>query len=243
MRNHKAPRQTTATIITILLALSPILIGVAQSIPLATSQEYKQFVHTTINSTSGNITVIDKPIFPVKINNTQIQIGQNWTITCPLQATHKYQIYCYGTWTNTQTEAKTDYDIYVYDPSGQLVSTHTQAAGVIENINDQNDNLFIATQSGNYSFLVKNDARESQGTQEATFMIMENIECNRWYTVPVQGKAADSTTHLKTAWTYEFATNASLVEVYLTIPDALDMYEARLFLMNDGSGLTQNGYP
>ncbi len=243
MRNHKASRQTTATIIALLLVLSPILIGVTQSIPLTTSQEYKQFVHTTINSTSGNVTVVDKPIFPVKINNTQIQIGQNWTIICPLQASHNYQIYCYGTWTNTQTEAKTDYDIYVHDPSGQLVSTHTQAAGVIENINSQSSNFFTATQSGNYSFIIKNDARESQGTQEATFMIMENIECNKWYTVPVQGKAADSTANLKTAWTYEFATNASLVEVYLSIPDTLDMYEARLFLMNDGSGLNQIGYP
>lgn len=243
MRTQNTPHKTAITIITVIIALSPILIAQTQAIQLTTSQEYRQFVHTTINSSKGNTTALDKPIYPVMINSSQIQIGQNWTITCPLQADHNYQIYCYGSWTNTQTEAKTDYDIYVYDPSTQLVSTHTQAAGVIENINTQNMDLFTPLQSGNYTFIIKNDARESQGTQQATFMIMESIECNNWYTVPIQGKAWDSTANLKTAWTYGFATNATLIEVYLTIPDTLDMYEARLFLMNDGSGPTLNGIP
>lgn len=244
MRTPNNPRSITVTIIAILLALSPIFIAEAQAVQLTASQEYRQFVHTTINSGKGNITALDKPIFPVMINSTQIQIGQNWTITCPLQAGRKYQIYCYGAWTNTQTDTKTDYDSYVYDPSGQLVSTHTQAAGIIENINSQQDpNLFIPAQSGNYSFVVKNDARESQGAQQATFMIMEKIECNQWYSVPIQGKNSDGTSNPKTTWTYEFTTNASQVDVHLTIPSTLDMYEARLFLMNDGSGPTENGYP
>lgn len=236
-------RQTTIAIIALILALSPILIAQTQAVQLTATQEYKQYIHTAINSSKGNITALDKPIFPVMINNNQIAIGQNWTITCPLQNSHNYQIYCYGTWTNSQTEAKTDYDIYVYDPSGQIVSTHTQAAGVIENINTQNNNLFTPTQNGNYTFIIKNDARESQGAQQATFIIMESIECNQWYTVPVQGKTWDSQSNLRTAWTYEFATNAPLVEVYLNIPDTLDMYEARLFLLDDGSGSTLNGYP
>jgi hypothetical protein len=244
MRTKKATHQTTATIIILFIALSPIFIAGAQSLQITASSEYNQFVHTTINSDRGNITALDKPIFPIMLNNSQIQIGQNWTITCPLEANHNYHVYCYGAWTNTQTEAKTDYDIYVYDPSGTLVSSHTEAAGVIEYINSLNDeNLFTPTQTGNYSFMIRNDARESQGAQQATFMIIENIQCNQWYTSTIQGKTEDSSSNPKTTWAYEFTTNASLLEVYLTIPDALDMYETRLLLMNDGSGPTVNSNP
>ena len=239
MRTQKTLKHTAITIIAIIIALSPILIAQTQALQLTASQEYKQFVHTYTNATA-----LDKPIFPVTINSTQIQIGEDWNITCPLQANHQYHTYCYGAWTNTQTEAKTDYDIYVYDPSDSLVSTHTQAAGIIENVNSQDDdNFFIPTQSGNYTFVVSNDARESMGCQQATFTIVENINCNQWYTAPIQGKNSNGTANLKTAWTYEFATNATLVEVYLTLPNTIDMYEARLFLMNDGSGPTDGGYP
>lgn len=244
MHTPNTPRQATITIIAIIIALTPLFIAQTQAVQLTATQEYKQYVHTAINSSKGNITAIDKPIFPVMITSNQIAIGQNWTITCPLQADHNYHIYCYGAWTNTQTEAKTDYDIYVYDPSGQPVSTHTQAAGIIENINSQdNPNFFIPTQTGNYTFVVINDPRESLGAQQATFSIVENIDCNKWYTTPIQGKNNDGSSNPKTTWTYEFATNAPLINVYLTIPSGLDMYEARLFLMNDGSGPTENNYP
>ena len=241
MHTPKHPHTKTATLIAILLILSPIFIATAQSAQITNSQEYKQFVH--INNKT-NTTALDKPIYPVMINTTQIAIGQNWTITCPLKADHKYQIYCYGAWTNTQTDTKTDYDIYVYDPTGKLVSTHTQAAGITEYINSQtSQGFFIPTQNGIYSFVVKNDARESQGSQQATFTITENLDCNQWYTAPIQGKNSDGVSSIETTWTYAFQTNASTVQVYLTIPNNLDMYEARLFLMNDGSGPTANGYP
>jgi hypothetical protein len=242
MHPHNKPRYITATIIVILIALSPIL--ETQALELTASQDYKQFVHTTINGSKGNITALDKPIYPVTINSSQIQTGQNWTVTCPLQANHQYHIYCYGAWTNTQIEAKTDYDIYVYSPSGSLVSTHTQAAGIIEKLNSEgNGNFFVPSQSGNYTFVVNNDARESLGSQQATFTIIENINCNQWYTAPIQGKNGNGAANTKTAWTYEFSTSAATVEVYLTVPKTLDMYEARLFLLNDGSGPTLNGYP
>jgi hypothetical protein len=244
MHNPNTPHKTAITIIAIIIALTPLIVAQTQAIQITNSQEYLQFVHTAINSSKGNITALDKPIFPIMINSGQIQIGQNWTITCPLQADHNYHIYCYGTWTNTQTEAKTDYDIYVYDPSSQLVSTHTQAAGIIENINSQNDpNFFIPAQTGNYTFIIINDPRESLGAQQATFTIVENIDCNKWYSVPIQGKNNDGTSNPQTTWTYEFVTDAPLINVYLTVPSVLDMYEARLFLMNDGSGPTENNYP
>ncbi len=45
------------------------------------------------------------------------------------------------------------------------------------------------------------------------------------------------------AWAYEFATNKSKVEVFLKVPNTLDMYEARLYLMNDQKSLLVNSYP
>lgn len=178
------------------------------------------------------------------INNAQIQVGQNWTITCPLEANHNYHIYCYGSWVSTSSTAKTDYDIYVSDPAGNAVSSHTEAAGFPEHIgSENNDNLFTPRQTGNYTFLVKNDARQSEGAQQATFMIIENLECNKWYTTPIEGKADDSTSLLHTTAAYECVTNESKLEIYLKIPNNLDMYEARLYLMNDQKSPSVNGFP
>ena len=183
------------------------------------------YVHTFINSEKGNITQIDKPIFPVMINSSQIQVGENWTITCPLQAYHNYHVYIYGAWVNTSSTAKTDYDIDVYDPSGNLESSHTEAAGFPEHLGSANDDsIFTPKQSGNYSFLIKNDARESAGAQQATFMIIENLECDQWYTSSVEGKGDDSQCSMRTSWAYEFVTNESTLEVHLRIPQTLDMY-------------------
>jgi hypothetical protein len=235
-------QKSIVTIVTLFLALSPIFIAGVQSIQITASSEYNQFVHTTINSEEGNITAIDKPIFPVMINNSQLQVGQNWIITCPLEANHKYHIYCYGTWTTSQIKT-TDYDVYVYNPSGSIVSSHTEAAGVIEQVYSEGSNLFTPEQTGTYTFTIKNDARESQDAQQATFMIIENIECNQWYSIPIQGKTSDSFSTIETSRAYEFVTNASNMEIYITVPNTLDTYESRLFLMNDGSGPIINGYP
>ena len=97
------------------------------------------------------------------INNSQIQIGANWTIICPLQANHNYHVYFYGAYINTSSQAKTDYDIYVYDPQGNLESTHTEAAGLPEHLGTTvNDALFTPTQSGNYSFVIENNPVDSE---------------------------------------------------------------------------------
>lgn len=54
----------------------------AQSIP-----EYQRYVHTYLNdAVLGNWTYVEKPVFPVYFNTSQIAIGENWTIVCPLQA-------------------------------------------------------------------------------------------------------------------------------------------------------------
>ena len=197
-----------------------------------------------MNSENGNYTLVEKPIFPVMINNSQIPIGRDWTIICPLQAGHNYHVYCYGAWVNISSTAKTDYDIYVNNPEGNLESSHTEAAGLPEHLGTTtNDALFTPAESGDYSFVLMNDARESQGTQQATFMIIENLDTDEWHTITIDGKDTDNQAGFRTTWAYEFVTNESLVELYVKVPKTLDMYEARLYLMNNAKSLSINSYP
>jgi hypothetical protein len=216
----------------------------ALGLQITTTSDYTSYVQTYVNSSQGNYTLVEKPIFPVIINNSQIQIGADWTIICPLQAGHNYHVYCYGAWVNISSMAKTDYDIYVYNPQGNLESSHTEAAGLPEHLGTStNDALFTPIQSGDYSFVIKNDARESQGFQQATFMIIENLECDKWYISTIEGKDDNSQPSFHTIWSYEFVTNESKVELYLKVPETLDMYEARLYLMNNAQSPSINSFP
>jgi len=201
--------------------------------------EYERYVHYN-NQDGGNQIVIDKPVFPARIYNASIPIGENLTITCPLEANHTYHVYCYGDWVHTGPEPKTDYDIYVYNPQGIMESSHTEAAGLPEHLGTTVDApFFTPKQTGTYTFMIVNDARESNGAEPATFMIIENIQCNTWYTNRIIGKTG-STLAYNTNWAYEFITNSPLIEVYLKVPDTLDMYEARLYLMSDGQSVKIN---
>ena len=51
------------------------------------------------------------------------------------------------------------------------------------------------------------------------------------------------TSNFNTSWAYEFVTNASKVELYIKVPRTLDMYEARLYLMNNANSPSLNSYP
>ena len=245
MHQKNNPQTKILSLITILvLVISPIFLAQASGFQLTTTSEYTNYVHTYVNSNQGNYTLVEKPIFPVIINNSQIQIGADWTIICPLQAGHNYHVYCYGAWVNISSMAKTDYDIYVYNPQGNLESSHTEAAGLPEHLGTStNDAIFTPIQSGDYSFVIKNDARESQGFQQATFMIIENLECDKWYTSTIEGKDDINQPSFHTTWSYEFVTNESKVELYVKVPETLDMYEARLYLMNNAQSPSINSYP
>jgi hypothetical protein len=237
---NNTPKNLSIGII-IILIISPFFMATALSLQLTTTSEYVTHVHS---SPGKNCTFLEKPMYPVMINSSQILIGGNWTIICQLQANHDYQVYIYGTWVNISSSAKTDYDIYVYNPQGNLESSHTEAAGLPEHLGTTtNDKFFTPAQSGNYSFVIKNDPRESEGTQQATFMIMENLETDKWYTSFVEGKDANSSSSFHTNWAYEFVTNQSKVELYINVPKTLDMYEARLYLMNNAKSLNINGVP
>ncbi len=241
-----AQTKIAALITIIFLVCSPLFTALALNVQLTTTSEYTSFVHNYVTS-QGRFTYIEKPIFPVLINSSQIQVGGNWTIICPLQANHNYHIYCYGAWINTSSTAKTDYDFYVFDPQGNLESTHTESAGLPPHLGTTTDDpLFTPTQSGNYSFVILNSPIDSVSSQQATFMIIENLQCDQWYTSHVEGANSDNLNYY-TNWAYEFVTNSSYVELYVTVPKTLDMYEARLYLMNNvtatGNSSSLNGFP
>ena len=208
------------------------------------NSEYQLHVHTHINSEEGNWTSVEKPVFPIFFNDSQIAIGGDWSVVCPLLANRSYHVYCYGAWVNNGSAPKTDYDIYVYNPQGVLESEHTEAAGLPEHLGTRvNDTFFVPSTSGNYTFAIVNDARESNGTQQATFMALENIECDRWHTAYLEGKGLDNERAFYTSWAYEFVTDKPQIEVWVRVPVTLDMYEARLYLMSDAKSLIVNDAP
>ncbi len=139
--------------------------------------------------------------------------------------------------------AKTDYDVYVYDPQGKLESTHTESAGLPEHLGTNvTDPLFTPTLTGNWTFVLRNNPVDSHSAQEGTFMIVENLQTDMWYTTPMEG-TNDNKTSFYTNWTYEFETNSSRVQLYVQVPGTLDMYEARLYLMNNAESPTLDGFP
>jgi hypothetical protein len=230
-------------IIIIVLIISPLFMASATTAQSTTTSEYTNYVQNFVNA-HGNFTYVEKPMFPVLINNNQIPIGENWTIICPLQANHNYHIYFYGSYVNTSAQAKTDYDVYVYGPQGNLQSSHLESAGFPPHLGTTTgDPLFTPTQSGNYSFVIINNPFGSQGAQEGTFMIIENLQTDRWYSAYLEGTGNSSSPTLYTSWAYEFVTNASKIQVYMNIPDTLDVYEARLYLMDNSNYQTLDSYP
>jgi len=192
-------------------------------------------------------TYLDKPMFPVYFNESQIAIGREWSVICPLEANHSYHAYCYGEWINTGSEPTTDYDIYVYDPAGQMVGYHTQSAGLPEHLGvTVGKPFFVPKQTGNYTFVISNNPFASKGAQQATFMIIEDAECNVWNQRYLEGMNSQNMQSLNTSWAYEFETDSPFVNVYVKVPETLDMYEARLYLMTDPTSKNQmllNGVP
>lgn len=217
------------------------LMGFAAGLP-----ESEIYVRNFLNVPPyGNWTFVEKPAFPVFINSTQIQVGRNWTVVCPLTANHSYHIYCYGEWIDYTSNASTDYDVFVYNPLGEMEGYHTESVGLPEHLGSTvEDPFFNPKHTGNYSFVIRNDPRESKGSDQATFMIIENTECNTWHKVFIQGKVNDLPV-FRTSWAFEFSTESEHIEVLTRVPDTLDMYQARLFLMAAPSDERQvlNGVP
>jgi hypothetical protein len=224
-----------------LIAMNVLLIAYALNVStnFAVNGQYvpedQRFVREYSNTEFlGNWTYIEKPMFPIIFNESQIPIGQNWSVVCPLRANRSYHVYCYGDWINESSEPKTDYDIYVYNDLGIMEGYHTESAGLPEHLgNNVDDAFFIPEHTGNYTFVIANDPRESKGAEQATFMIVEDVECNLWNEHYTEGKDSSSLPVLRTSWGYEFVTESQHIELFIKVPEPLDMYEARLYMMSD----------
>jgi hypothetical protein len=234
----------------ILIVVLVLMFLVVKSKPFVQAQfpEYERFVHTSMNSEPlENVTYLEKPVFPVLLHDFQVAIGENWSIVAPLVANHSYRVYCYGKWVDNGSTPKTDYDIYVYNPLGMMEGYHTEAAGLPEHLGTTVDDAFFVPRfTGNYTFVLVNDPRESKGAQEATFMIIEDVECNAWHQQYVEGTDSNDVPVLNTSWGFEFVSVNQQVEVYVKVPETLDMYEARLYLMYDPKAANRtalNGVP
>jgi len=232
------------------LMFLPLLVSIVTSwftIAVSSFVYEENWVYTYINEPPyGNWTFTRRPVSPMKINDSLIQVGANWTYVYTLSANHTYHIYCYGDWIRDGPTPETDYDIYVYNPFGELEGYHTEAAGLPEHLGTTvNEPFFTPKYSGNYSFVIRNDPRESQAAEPATLMAIEHIEPNVWHSRFIVGKQGNISAE-NTSWAYEFATSSEHIEIQVQVPDTLDMYEARLYLManpENKKGESLNGVP
>ncbi len=246
-KQNKNKIQSSALVSTLILVLLATFVPIFQNEAYAQDQNEELYVHNFFDVPPyGNWTYLEKPISPVYINDSQIKIGSNWTIICPLKANHTYHIYFYGEWVDYGPNPETDYDIYVYNPLGELEGYHTEAAGLPEHLGTTTEEPFFKPKySGNYTFVIRNDPRESKAAKPATFMIIENIECNKWHEIHVEGK--ENNRHVEnTSWAFEFKTSSQKIEILLKVPETLDMYEVRLYPManpSEGVGETLNEVP
>lgn len=198
--------------------------------------------------TFENLTSIGKPVYPVMIDEGQISIGSTETFIYLLQVDHKYHIYLLGDWVDP-VEHSTDYDIFAYEASDaqpRFISSHTEAAGLPEQVgSDVHGRYFEPERTGNYYFCVRNDDSESSDAKAGTLVVIEHIEPNRWYSRHIRGKVEEESVR-DTSWAYEFNTSADRIRVFVDVPDSLDMYEARLYIMANpevNQGELLNGIP
>ena len=201
-----------------------------------------------IGEVFGNFTIVNNPVPAVVIGEGEIPIGKAHTYIYYLRKDHKYHITLSGAWANPATH-KTDYDVYVYKLTSSVASfysSHTESAGLLEQVaNDGLGHYFIPDSTGTYYLTVRNDALESAAAEQATLMVIEHIETDVWVGRHMEGKVNEKPRD-ETMWSYEFASPAKRIRVYIDVPDYLDMYEARLYAMANpvkGVGGLAEGIP
>ncbi len=214
-------------LVTVLLILGLIISITAASInvPRASGSPDPPF--------SGTVTVIEKPGSPIRIDDGNISIGATRNFLFQnLEEGHKYHAYFYGNWTDPVNHL-TDYDIYIYERgngSTTFLSSHTESAGYPEQpANNPSGQYFIPSATGDYYFSINNDLKESSATLGGTLNLVEHIDLNQWYTKYLD----ENKSGLVNNWIYEFETDADHIRVDIVVPDTLDMYEARVYVMGN----------
>jgi hypothetical protein len=195
-------------------------------------------------STIPETSKVPKPVDPVFINDgiDTIEIGpphewDSWFLEYDLKRDHKYHVFLVGDFVINSTDPVTDYDIYTYLPNGFKNGTHTESAGLPEQaFSDGVHQYFVPSSSGEYTFEIKYDDRDSENDSDplpAIFMLIEHIDVNEWYDQELEGRDWQDNEVWNTAWAYEFNTTSSQIRVSVDVPRSVDMYEARLYAMAD----------
>ncbi len=171
-------------------------------------------------------------------------------ILCKLEEGRKYHIYLVGDWIKNMTEIDqddpmTDYDIEVFDSQNNLISSHTEAAGLPEQVsNDKDHQYFVPKITDTYRFVIHNDPEDSEGDDQAVFMIIEHLEMNKRYELYLEGRPSPTLPYPDDyVWAYEFSTPNENFQLHVDVPDpepekgitGLDMYEVRVFPMANPS--------
>ena len=203
------------------------------------------------DDTANRKSVVKKPVDPVFINfllgeNNQnpiyspageedgsldIDIGEWWRLDYFLEGGKKYHVFLVGDWILNETEPQTDYDIKTTFPDGTSL-WNTESAGLPEQVaNDDEHQYFVPPMTGTYSFEILNDDRDSKASEPAIFVLIEHIDVNTRYSQGLEGRDSEDNEVLFSGWAYEFNTPAPKIRVFVDVPDSLDMYEVRLYMM------------
>ena len=179
---------------------------------------------------------VNKPVDPVFINtgndSISIPVGESWDFIYNLKSGHRYHIFLVGDWIHNASSPMTDYDVYTYKPSGAPFSSHTESAGLPEQVStDENHHYFVPEQTGEYTFRIVNDERDSENAETAILMVIEHIDVNTEYSQFLEGRDSGDNEVLYSGWAFEFNTSAPEIRIFVDVPSLLDMYEARLFAM------------
>jgi len=225
-----------------IILLSVLIIGLTFIYPLPIGSSDNIWMDDDV---SKRVSTIKKPVDPIFINvdeNTNyrekcsigIPIGESWDFKYYLEEGKKYHIFLVGDWICNETEPTTDYDIMTTYPSTSQTQWNTESAGLPEQVaNDENHQYFVPPSTGTYKFTIVNDERDSKGYQSAMFMLLEHIDVNTEYSCYLEGRDMNGDEVLMSGWAYELETPAPKIKVFVDVPDNLDMYEVRLYVMTN----------
>ncbi len=154
-----------------------------------------------------------------------LETGEDQEFTFKLQRNRNYTFWLYGEFLQTGT----DYDLALYDTSDNLIERATASAGHTEIIE------YKATDTGYYKIIIENDPRQSDDEIPGKLVVLETITIDELRSVKIEGainKTGGWEPRLNTY--YGFLLDARLLknttlEVKLTTPDDVDMYEMRLY--------------
>ena len=168
----------------------------------------------------------------------ELEAGETHEFTFKLQRNRHYTFWLYGQFLETGT----DYDLALYDTSDTLIERATASAGHTEIIE------YEATKTGYYKVIVENDPRQSDDERPGKLVVLETINLDELRSIKMDGainKTGGWEPRLNTY--YGFLLDArslknTTLEVKLTTPDNVDMYEMRLYKRPEKEEKTDKKY-